>query len=70
MRIREHRNFFEAHAKYVAALEAGLREIASMKPGPIGDGFVHGPALLLGNCQRIARRVLRRKPAVLRAHKP
>jgi len=42
-------------------LRAALKEIATMKPSRIAPGFVHGPALLLSNCQRIARKALRAK---------
>lgn len=41
-------------------LRAALETIAKMKPEPIAEGFVHGPTLLLSNCQRIAREALRR----------
>lgn len=54
----------KAHAEdsaRIAALEDALRQIATMKPSPIVPGIVHGPALLLSNCQRIARRALRKK---------
>lgn len=43
---------------------AALQEIADMKPSEIAPevmpGIVHGPALLFDNCQRIARRALRK----------
>ena len=43
-------------------LVAALAEIENMKPSEIAPetmpGFVHGPALLLANCQRIARAAL------------
>lgn len=43
----------------VAVLEEALKKIRAMKPEPIGDsGFQHGPALLFGNCKRIARDAL------------
>lgn len=47
-----------AHAR-IERLESALREIAKMKPSRIADGLVHGPALLLANCQRVARAALK-----------
>jgi hypothetical protein len=45
-------------------LRGALKEIADMKPSELAaetmPGLVHGPALLLGNCQRIARQALKK----------
>lgn len=50
-------------AKEIARLRAALKEIACMKPVELAPktfpGLVHGPALLLQNCQRIARAALK-----------
>lgn len=43
----------------IERLRAALTKIAKMKPEPIADGFVHGPALLLSNCQREAHDALK-----------
>lgn len=44
----------------IERLRAALTKIAEMKPESICDsGFVHGPVLLLSNCQREARAALR-----------
>ncbi len=42
----------------IARLRLALNEVAKMKPSVIAPGFQHGPALLLANCQRVARRAL------------
>lgn len=53
-----------------ALLEAAeaLEEIKNMKPSEIAPetfpGLVHGPALLLSNCQRIAREALSKLRAI------
>jgi hypothetical protein len=48
-------------------LRGVLKAIASMKPSELAPetfpGLVHGPALLLGNCQRLAREALKPKKA-------
>lgn len=46
-------------ADEIERLQAALKEIATMKPSTIAPGIQHGPALLLSNCQRLARRSLR-----------
>lgn len=43
----------------IERLRAALKKIATMKPEPIAEGFVHGPALLLSHCQREARQALK-----------
>lgn len=42
----------------IERMRTALKEIATMKPSHIVDGFVHGPALLLSNCQRKASAAL------------
>lgn len=48
----------------IERLRKVLKEIAAMKPSQIAPstmpGLVHGPALLLSNCQWFARRALRK----------
>jgi hypothetical protein len=38
-----------------------LMKIKDMKPTEIAEGIVHGPQLLLNNCQRVAREALKGK---------
>lgn len=69
--IREHRqrhNVMAGHywpeladqmAAEIKRLRFALTVIKKMKPTEIADGFVHGPALLFSNCQRVARDALR-----------
>ena len=51
-------------AREIEKYRGALDEIANMKPSEIAaktmPNLVHGPALLLANCQRIARRALRK----------
>jgi hypothetical protein len=53
------------HALTIMRLRAALKEIADMKPSELAPetfpGLVHGPALLLDNCRRLARKALKQK---------
>lgn len=52
-----------AERELTGKLIDALQHIKRMKPTQIVEGIVHGPQLLLDNCQREARRTLALVPA-------